>query len=180
MQYWEAAEEDSGKQRIPVSEVEKIINMFRNLVSTLDKEEQEQTNDKNADGEMRQAQETKMSGEQYVNEENPSVTAELAREITLEQNRLDNMVFVSEADNNLMQSQQQYWLNNGVADKEIDFLSCLINDQFIGELEQIYEWVGEDGYPRDPGGPAKEDSIGDSSVLMLEPTFSRDPYRAMT
>ena len=68
---------------------------------------QEQTNDKNADGEMRQAQETEMCGEQYVNEENPSVTAELAREITPEQNRFDNMVFVSEADNNLMQSQQQ-------------------------------------------------------------------------
>ena len=37
---------------------------------------QEQTNDKNADGEMRQAQETEMRGEQYVKEENPSVTAE--------------------------------------------------------------------------------------------------------
>jgi hypothetical protein len=204
MQYWEAAEEDSEKQKIPVSEVENLIDMFRSLVSTLDKEEQkmyqnmteqkkvkvpefnclmdgqEQTNDKNADGEMRQAQESEMSAEQCVNEENSSVTAELAREITLEQNRLDNMVFVSEADNNLMQSQQQYWLNNGVADKEIDFLSCLINDQFIEELEQIYEWVGEDGYPRDPGGPAKEDSIGDSSVLMLEPTFSRDSDKEMT
>ena len=79
-----------------------------------------------------------------------------------------------------MQSQQQYWLNNCVAEREINFLSSRINDKFIEELEQIYEWVGEDCYPRDPGGPAKEDSIGDSSVLMLEPTFSRDPYRAMT
>ena len=87
---------------------------------------QEKTNDKNADGEMRQAQETEMNGELYVNKENPSVTAELE------------------------------------------------------ELEQIYEWVGEDGYPRDPGGPAKEDSIGDSSVLMLEPTFSRDSDKEMT
>jgi hypothetical protein len=150
MQYWEAAEEDSENQKIPVSEVENLIDMFRSLVSTLDKEEQkmyqnmteqkkvkvpefnclmdgqEQTNDKNADGEMRQAQETEMSGELYVNKENPSVTAELE------------------------------------------------------ELEQIYEWVGEDGYPRDPGGPAKEDSIGDSSVLMLEPTFSRDSDKEMT
>ena len=206
MQYWEAAEEDSENQRIPVSEVENLIDMFRSLVSTLDKEEQkmyqnmteqkkvkvpefnclmdgqEQTNDKNADGEMRQAQETEMSGEQYVNEENPSVTAELAREISPEQNQFDNMVFVNEADNNLMQNQQQqqYWPSNGVAESDIDFLSSLINDQFIEELEQIYEWVGEDGYPRDPGGPAKEDSIGDSSVLMLEPTFSRDSDKEMT
>ena len=80
-----------------------------------------------------------MSGEQYVNEENPSVTAELAREITPEQNRFDNMVFVSEADNNLMQSQQQYWLSNSVAEREINFLSSRINDKFIEELEQIYE-----------------------------------------
>ena len=40
MQYWEAAEEDSEKQKIPVSEVENLIDMFRSLVSTLDKEEQ--------------------------------------------------------------------------------------------------------------------------------------------
>ena len=73
-----------------------------------------------------------------------------------------------------MQSQQQYWLSSGVAERENNFLSSLINDQFIEELEQIHERVGEDGYPRDPGGPAKEDSIGDSSVLMLGPTFSRD------
>ena len=88
--------------------------MFRNLVSTLDKEEQkmhkklteqkevkvpetnglmdgqEQTNDKYADGEMRQAQETEMNGKQYVNEENPSVTAEWACEITPEQNQFEN------------------------------------------------------------------------------------------
>ena len=36
--------------------------------------QEEQTNDKSADGEMRQAQETETSGEQDVNEENQSVT----------------------------------------------------------------------------------------------------------
>ena len=115
---------------------------------------QEQTNDNNADGEMMQAQETEMSGEQYVDEENPSVTAELAREITPEQNQFDNMVFVNEADDNLMQNQQQqqYWPSNGVAESQIDFVSTLINDRFIKEpgLEIYkYGWVGEDGYPRD-------------------------------
>ena len=92
MQYWEAAEEDSEKQKIPVSEVENLIDMFRSLVSTLDKEEQKMYKN------MTEQKEVKVP-------ENPSVTAELAREIMPEQNRFDNMVFVSEADNNLMQSQ---------------------------------------------------------------------------
>ena len=78
---------------------------------------------------MRQAQETEMKDwnerKKYVNEENPSVTAELAREITPEQNQFDNIVFVSEAENNLMQSQQQYWLSNGVTERGINFL-CLV------------------------------------------------------
>ncbi len=93
MQYWDAAKEDWMKQKIQGKKVEKInvfIGMTRNLFSTLDKEEknmykemteqkeanvpvsnglmdgQEQTNDKNAKGEMKQAQETETSGEQLL------------------------------------------------------------------------------------------------------------------
>ena len=37
MQYWKAAEEDWVKQKIPGKKVENLNDIFRNLVSTLDK-----------------------------------------------------------------------------------------------------------------------------------------------
>ena len=77
--------------------------------------------------------------------------------------------------NDVQQAQQEirsvedvHWPSDDSGESQVGYIPGLMLDEAYDELGVVYksQWLGSDGYPRDPKGPMKESSINDSSELM--------------
>jgi hypothetical protein len=94
------------------------------------------------------------------------------------QNQHPNMRYVYVDDkfylNDLQQIQQEirsgedaHRPSDDSGESQIGYIPGLIHDEAYDDLGLVYksQWLGYEGYPRDPKGPIKEGSINDSSEL---------------
>ncbi len=96
-------------------------------------------------------------------------TIEMFFDATMNQHQYGSVIYVNEEADDSTQVPELVPSDND-DDSQIGYVPGLVDDRAIAGLGlAVYtlQWLESEGYPRDPGGPMKEESINDSSKLML-------------
>jgi hypothetical protein len=77
---------------------------------------------------------------------------------------------VQQAQQEIRSVEDIHWPSDDSGESQVGYIPGLMLDEAYDELGVVTvyksQWLGSDGYPRDPKGPMKESSINDSSELM--------------
>ena len=138
----------------------------------------------NAEGVMSPVQQTEtVIIEQHIYGENQSAAIEMVFNTRLDQNSYGNMAYRNTEVDELLQSLQRWpsndeniWPSDGNVESQDVYMPGLIDidaEEELGSLVYKSDMIDELGQPHIPGGPIKERTIDDSSVLMMKEAEER-------